>query len=202
MSNLQSVVLTLALSYALVGALLLIVLVYARLHWSAKAVAVIVTSAFYIASFVGARGLLGWATVDRLPAAFKLLQARIVEPHSLEGDPGAIYLWVETLDDGNRPSGVPRAYRLPYRGSLAEKADKAIAEIAAGRPQGGRAADFGDGGGSVLQAAREYITPSTILDTSGGDPSTGGGLLAAPGAGDEVSFTPLLPPRMPPKDEQ
>jgi hypothetical protein len=201
-SNLQSVVLTLALSYALIGALLLIVLVYARLHWSAKAVAVIVTSAFYIASFVGARGLLGWATVDRLPAAFKLLQARIVEPHSLEGDPGAIYLWVETLDDGNRPSGVPRAYRLPYRGSLAEKADKAIAEIAAGRPQGGRAADFGDGGGSVLQAAREYITPSTILDTSGGDPSTGGGLLAAPSAGDEVSFTPLLPPRMPPKDEQ
>jgi hypothetical protein len=201
-SSLQSVVLTLALSYALIGALLLIVLIYARLHWSAKAVAVIVTSAFYIASFVGARGLLGWATVDRLPAAFKLLQARIVEPHSLEGDPGAIYLWVETLDDGNRPSGVPRAYRLPYRGSLAEKADKAIAEIAAGRPQGGRAADFGDGGGSVLQAAREYITPSTILDTSGGDPSTGGGLLAAPGAGDEVSFTPLLPPRMPPKDEQ
>ena len=41
-----------------------------------------------------------------------------------------------------------------------------------------------------------------ILDTSGGDPSTGGGLLAAPRPGDEVSFTPLLPPRMPPKDEQ
>ena len=202
MSSLQSVVLTLSLSYALIGALLLIVLVYARLHWSAKAVAVVVTSAFYIAGFVGVRGLLGWASVDRLPAAFKLLQARIVEPHSLEGDPGAIYLWVETLDDGNRPSGVPRAYRLPYRGSLAEKTDKAMAEIAAGRPQGGRAADFGDGGGSVLQAAREYITPSTILDTSGGDPSTGGGSLAAPREGDEVSFTPLLPPRMPPKDEQ
>jgi hypothetical protein len=201
-SSLQSVVLALSLSYALIGALLLIVLVYARLHWSAKAVAVVLTSAFYIASFVGVRGLLGWASVDRLPVAFKLLQARIVEPHSLEGDPGAIYLWVETLDDGNRPSGIPRAYRLPYRGSLAEKTDKAMAEIAAGRPQGGRAADFGDGGGSVLQAAREYITPSMILDTSGGDPSTGGGLLATPREGDEVSFTPLLPPRMPPKDEQ
>ena len=114
MSSLQSVVLTLALSYALIGALLLIVLVYARLHWSAKAVAVVVTSAFYIASFVGVRGLLGWASVDRLPATFKLLQARIVEPHSLEGDPGSIYLWVEALDEGNRPSGVPRAYRIPY----------------------------------------------------------------------------------------
>ena len=69
MNNLQSVVLTLSLSYALIGALLLAVLVYARLPWSAKAVAVVVTSAFYIASFVGVRGLLGWATVDRLPAA-------------------------------------------------------------------------------------------------------------------------------------
>ena len=168
MNSPQSVVLTLALSYALIGALLLIVLVYARLHWSAKAIAVVVTSAFYIAGFIGVRGLLGWASVDRLPASFKLLQARIVEPHSLEGDPGAIYLWVETLDDGNRPSGVPRAFRIPYSDRLAEKTDKAAGEIAAGRPQGGRAADFGDGGGSVLQAAREYITPSMILDTSGG----------------------------------
>lgn len=108
MNSLQSVILTLSISYALIGALLLIVVVYARLPWSAKAVAVVVTSAFYIASFVGVRGLLGWATVDRLPASFKLLQARIVEPHSLEGDPGSIYLWVETLDEGNRPSGVPR----------------------------------------------------------------------------------------------
>ena len=162
----------------------------------------VVTSAFYIVSFVGVRGLLGWASVDRLPANFKLLQARIVEPHSLEGDPGSIYLWVEALDEGNRPSGVPRAYRIPYSDRLAEKTDRAAGEIAAGRPQGGRAADFGDGGGSVLQAAREYITPSMILDTSGGDPSTGGGLLVAPRPGDEVSFTPLLPPRMPLKDVQ
>lgn len=200
MNNLQSVVLALAIGYALVGALLLIVVVYARLPWSAKAVAVVVTSAFYIASFVGMRGLLGWASVDRLPASFKLLQARIVEPHSLEGDPGSIYLWVEALDEGNRPSGVPRAYRIPYRDKLAEKTDRAMSEIAAGRPQGGRAADFGSGEGGLIEAAREYITPNAIMETSGGDPSTGGGLMAAPRAGDEVSFTPLLPPRMPPKD--
>ena len=161
MSNLQSVVLTLSLSYALIGALLLIVLVYARLPWSAKAVAVVVTSAFYIASFVGVRGLLGWASVDRLPATFKLLQARIVEPHSLEGDPGSIYLWVEALDDGNRPSGIPRAYRIPYSDRLAEKTDKAASEIAAGRPQGGRAADFGDGGGSLLQSGDRSTRPDS-----------------------------------------
>ena len=201
MNSLQSVVLTLSVSYALIGALLLVVLIYARLPWSAKAAVIVVTSAFYIASFIGTRGLLGWASVDKLPATFKLLQARIVEPHSVEGDPGSIYLWIEELDDGNRPSGIPRAYRIPYSDSLAGRTDQATREIAAGRPQGGRAADFGTGEGGLIEAVRAYITPNVVMDTSGGDPSTGGGLIA-PRAGEGVSFTPLLPPRMPPKDQQ
>lgn len=201
MTNLQSVILILSVCYALIGALLLLVLVYARLPWPAKAIAVVVTSAFYVGSFIGARGLLGWASIDALPARFKLLQARIVEPHSLDGDPGSIYLWVETLDADNRPSGVPRAYRLPYTDGLAGKAQHASDQIASGHPQGGRAADFGTGEGGIIDAAREYILPKTIIQTAGGDPSTGE-FKAAQHAGDGVSFTPLLPPRMPPKDEQ
>jgi hypothetical protein len=201
-SNLQSVILTLSISYALIGALLLVVLTYGRLPWPAKAVAVVVTTAFYIVNFVGMRALLGWASIDRLPYSFKLLQARIVEPHSLEGDPGTIYLWVEALDEGNRPSGVPRAYRLPYSASLAEKTDKAQGEIAGGRPQAGRAADFGSGEGGLLEAARQLITPRVVMETAGGDPSTGGAMISVPGAGDGIAFTPLLPPRMPPKDQQ
>ncbi|WP_407180326.1 hypothetical protein [Bradyrhizobium sp. STM 3562] len=202
MTSLQSDILTLSIAYALIGALLLLVLVYARLPWPVKALAVVVTSAFYIVSFIGMRGLLGWASVDRLPASFKLLQARIVEPHSLQGDPGSIYLWVEALDESNRPSGVPRAYRIPYSDSLADKTDKAQSEIAAGHPQGGRAADFGTGEGGLLDAARALITPTAIMETSGGDPSTGGGASSIPQGAEGVSFTPLLPPRMPPKDEQ
>jgi hypothetical protein len=201
MGNLQTVIVTLSVCYALIGALLLLVLVYARLPWQAKAVAVIITSAFYVGSFIGARGLLGWASIDRLPRQFKLLQARIVDPHTVDGDPGAVYLWVETLDDDNRPSGVPRAFRIPYSDKLAEKAQHAADQIAAGHPQGGRAADFGTGEGGVIDAAREYILPKTIIQTAGGDPSTGE-FKAAQHAGDGVSFTPLLPPRMPPKDEE
>ena len=180
MSSLQSVIFTLSVAYALIGALLLVVMVYARLPWQLKAVAVVVTSSFYIASFLGMRGLLGWASLEKLPANFKLLQARIVEPHSLEGDPGSIYLWVEALDDGNRPSGVPRAYRIPYSDRLADKTDKAQTEIAAGRAQGGRAADYGSGEGGMLDSVRAYITPNTIIETSGGDPSSGGGLTVVP----------------------
>ena len=41
MSSLQSVIVTLSIGYALIGALLLLVLVYARLPWQAKAMAVV-----------------------------------------------------------------------------------------------------------------------------------------------------------------
>jgi hypothetical protein len=200
MNSMQSVVITLSIGYALIGALLLVVLVFARLPWPAKVVFVVVTSAFYVAGFYGTRGLLGFASIEKLPATFKLLQVRVVDPHTVEGDPGSIYLWVEALDEDNRPSGIPRSYRLPYTDALAEKVDKAASEVAAGRSQAGRAADFGTGEGGLLEIARQLITPEAILETSGGDPSTGAGLPAAPRAGDGVSFTPLLPPRMPPKD--
>lgn len=202
MNSLQSVVLMLSLSYAVVGALLLVVLGYARVPWSAKAAAVIVTSAFYVANFIAVHGLLGWASDDRLPTSFKLLQSRIVEPHSLEGDSGSIYLWVEALDDTNRPSGVPRAYRIPYNDALAEKTDKAASEITAGHPQGGLAVDYGNGGGGFVATVRKFIAPNVVMDLSGGDPSTGGAAAATPPIGEGVSFTPLLPPRMPPKEEQ
>lgn len=201
MSNLQWVIVTLAVAYAVIGALLLIVLVYARLHWSLKAVAIVLTSAFYVVSFGGMRSLLGWATTDRLPASFKLLSARIVEPHSLEGDPGSIYLWVEQLDQDNRPSAIPRAFRVPYTAALAEKTHAAENEIKAGRLQGGRAADFGGGDGTIMDLVREYITPKTILQTTGGD-STTGEFKPPPAGAQGGVFTPLLPPRMPPKDEQ
>jgi len=202
MDSLESVVVALAVSYALIGALLLAVLTYAPLPWKTKAVAVIVISGFYLVSFGAMRGLLGWASTDSLPASFKLLQTRIVEPHSLEGDPGSIYLWVEALDEDNRPSGIPRAYRLRYSEKLAEMVEHAADQLRRGNPQqGGRAADFGTGTGGLIDAAREYILPKSIIETAGGDPSTGI-FNAGPQAGDGVSFSPLLPPRMPPKDER
>jgi hypothetical protein len=111
-SNLQSVVLTLALSYALIGALLLIVLVYARLHWSAKAIAVVVTSAFYIAKLCRGARLLGWATIDRLLsvqiAAGPYRRAAFAGRRS-----GAIYLWVETSTKATGTGGPGPTASLP-----------------------------------------------------------------------------------------
>lgn len=202
MTNFESVVLALAISYALIGALLLALLLYARLPWPAKAAAIVVTSCFYLVSFFGARGLLGWSSRDPLPPRFKLLHARIVEPHSVEGEPGAIHLWVEALADDNRPSGVPRAYRLPYDAKLAGRTEQAIAASAEGKPQGGRTADFGTGEGGVAEQATRLVTPSTITTTGGGDPSTGSPLDPSfnHGENQSISFGPLAPPLMPKKD--
>ena len=204
MSNLTDVIIWLSIAYALLGVLLLVVCVFARIPWPLKAAAIALTSAFYVVSFFATRGLLGWSSTDPLPPKFKLLGARIVEPHSLEGDPGAIHLWVEALDDDNFPSGVPRAYRLPYDAHLAERTEAAVRASANGVPQGGRTADFGTGQGGNAEATAREATPSTIITTGGGDPSSGGPIdpQLDNQENQAVNFTPLAPPRMPPKDGQ
>jgi hypothetical protein len=201
-SNLADVIIWLSIAYALLGVLLLIICTFARIPWPVKAAAIVLTSAFYVVSFFATRGLLGWSSTDPLPPKFKLLGARIVEPHSLEGDPGAIHLWVEALDDDNFPSGVPRAYRLHYDVHLAEKTEAAIRASADGKPQGGRTADFGSGEGGTAEATAREVTPSTITTTGGGDPSSGGPIdpQSANRENQTINFTPLAPPRMPPKD--
>src|SRR5262249_60781297 len=123
-----------------------------------------------------AQGLRGWSATDPLRPRFKLLHARLVEPHSLAGDPGAIHLWIEAIDEENRPSGVPRAYRLPYDAKLAEKAEAAVKASANGRPQGGRTADVGTGEGGGGQVTAREVTPRAITTTARGDPSAGGPL--------------------------
>lgn len=201
MSDLQSVVLALALSYAVVGALLLALLIYARFSWRLKAALIVLTSTFYVFDFVAARTLLGWASPDRLPPYFKLLEARVVEPHSREGDPGTIYLWVEALGDDNRPIAPPRAYQLPFNPVMADKAEQANAAIREGRPQGGLTDDRGLGAGGAANPVKPHVNQEISTETAGGDPSTGELQGAVPTGGDGLSFTPLLPPRMPPKDQ-
>ena len=141
--SLEGEVLFLSFGYALIGALLLVVVTKARLSWTVKAGAVVVTSAFYVVVFFRTQGLLGWSAPEEPPNRFQLLWARVVEPNIANKTPGAIHIWVESLDDANLPSGVPRAYRLPYSPALAHTIAVARDEIMNGHPQGGRALAFG-----------------------------------------------------------
>ncbi len=140
----------------------------------------VVTSAFYIASFVGVRGLLGWASVDRLPVDLQAA-AGPYRRAALAGRRSGLDL---SLGRGARrrqsaewrPQGLPDS--LPGR---ARGKDRQGHGRNRGRAsQGGRAADLGSGEGGLIEAVREYITPNTIIETSGGDPSTGGGRDGGP----------------------
>jgi hypothetical protein len=203
-TSLTDVIIGLSIAYALLGVLLLVICVFAKIPGPVKAGLIVMTSAFYAVSFFATRGLLGWSSTDPLPPKFKLLGARIVEPHSLAGDPGAIYLWVEALDDDNYPTAVPRAFRLPYNTNLAEKTEAAVKASANGLPQGGRTADYGNGQGGNGEATAREATPSTLTTTGGGDPSSGGPIdpQLDNQENQAVNFTPLAPPRAPDKDDQ
>ena len=198
--SLQANIIGLSLGYALLALLLLLALVRARLPWPLKALAVVVTSCFYVLVFFRSQGLVGWSASDPLPERFQLLWVRSVEPNIANGERGAIHLWVEALDEDNLPSGVPRAYRRPYSTALARKVEKARTEIAAGHPQGGRAAQLGSGDGEVPPGG----PPGALMvgGEPGGDPS-GGGLLDSAfmrGEAEGITFAPLPVPTLPAKD--
>ena len=106
-------ILGLAMAYALLAALLLVVALRARIPWPLKVAMVLVTSVYYSVAFFRIEGLTGWSAPAPLPAQFQLLWARIVEPNPLDRDPGGVHIWVEELDAANLPSGQPRAHRLP-----------------------------------------------------------------------------------------
>lgn len=204
MTGHDQIVLALGLGYALLGVVLLVILVFARLDWRLKAALIVVVSGFYAIDYRQARSLLGWASPDPLPAQFKLLGARIIEPHTFAGDEGAVFLWVEEVDADYFPSGDPRLYRLPYNVNLVERTEAAVRASALGLPQGGRTADFGAGEGGAVEPTNREVTPSSVTVTSGGEPMSGGPsdpqILKDQAHG--VVFSPLPPPRLPPKVAQ
>jgi len=137
----NSVILAISVAYVVMGVLLLGMGLTSRFAWWIKAVAIVVTSAFFIEAFYATRSLLGWPGAGALPHRFQLLWTRVVEPDPKLGDPGAVFLWVEELDDNNVPSGTPRSYRLKYTPPLADRSNKARDEIMSGNPQEGSTED-------------------------------------------------------------
>jgi hypothetical protein len=138
-------VLAISAAYVVLGVLLLAIGLASRFAWWVKAVAIVVTSAFFVEAFFATKSLLGWPRDGQLPPRFQLLWVRVVEPDRKSSNPGAIYLWVEEVDENNIPDGVPRSYRLPYSRPLADRSSKARDEIISGKPQQGSAEEITGG---------------------------------------------------------
>jgi hypothetical protein len=202
-------VLAISAAYVVMGVLSLAFGLTSRLKWWVKAIAIVTMSGFFIAAFFATQSLLGWPGRGALPAKFQLLWARVVEPDPKLADPGAIYFWIEQVDDNNVPSGQPRAYRLPYSRTLADRSIKARDEIMSGHPQQGAAADFDSA--EVPDAGREAETGDDSARTVKRDssepqpgPRVESGALKieidqALAQAQRVEFRAMPPPALPPK---
>ncbi len=138
----MSTVFSVSVAYVVLGVVLLLMGLTSRLPWGVKALAIIVTSAFFVVVFFETRGLLSYPGNGKLPPRFQLLGTRIVEPDHKTGDPGSIYLWVEEIDENNVPKGVPRNIRIAYTGPMADKAQKARDQIMDGQQVAGEAEEM------------------------------------------------------------
>ena len=190
------IVLAISAAYVVIGVLLLNMGLSSRFRWWIKAVAIVVTCAFFIEVFFATKSLLGWPGTGALPPRFQLLWTRVVEPDPKISDPGAIYLWVEELDENNVPSGTPRSYRLRYTPPLADRSLKARDEIMAGNPQEGTANDMeGDDSKANTQEHAEQLNGPNRNEFGTGNIDLDMLIKQA----QQVEFRPLSGPALPAK---
>jgi hypothetical protein len=190
----NTVVLAISVAYVVIAVLLLCMGLTSRFAWWLKGVVIVVTSVFFIESFFATKGLLGWPGTGQLPHRFQLLWTRVVEPDPKISDPGAIYLWVEELDENNVPSGTPRSFKLVYTQPLADRSNKAKDEIMAGNPQEGTASDM---------EGEEMKTEAKLDQMNGPNrPETGISNIDIEmlRQAEAVQFRPLSAPPLPPKN--
>jgi hypothetical protein len=190
-----TVVLAISIAYVVLAVVLLSMGLTSRFAWWLKGAVVVITSVFFIESFFATNSLLGWPGTGTLPHRFQLLWTRVVEPDPKISDPGAIYLWVEELDENNVPSGTPRSFRLHYSVALADKSNKAKDEIMSGNPQEGTASDLDNDDESKTEANQNEINGPN-------HPEAGLSNIAVEmlRQAQAVEFKPLSGPPLPPKN--
>jgi hypothetical protein len=125
-------IVTLTAAYALVAALLAYLLLLSPLHWVFKAVATLSTVALISLTVISVGELRGLPSDGPIPESFRLLWAQVTEPDPLRRERGHVFLWLQTLDKNNFPTGLPRAYQLPYSDDLKIKVNEAMGKIAQG----------------------------------------------------------------------
>lgn len=121
-------------AYVIIALLLLSINLYSNWSWKVKAASIVVTSIFYIITFLSFPPLLGWPTTATLPERFQLIGSYVAQPNKLTGDKGSIYLWVTRFEDLSTQE-KPRAYQLPYSNELHERIINAGSKLNKGIPQ-------------------------------------------------------------------
>lgn len=147
--------------YAGLGALVLYVLISARIPLIFRAGLVALVTGGYFVSWQTWNDIAGWPARAGLPERFLFHAASIVEPDEEHGEPGAIYVWATELGDEG-PQGPPRSYRVAYLKKLHSEIREAEARMRNGLPQIGRKKAGSPGLRNVSGAMRKLGDPQTF----------------------------------------
>lgn len=135
------VIIALAVSFSILIALLIIAVLASRLPIILRGLLTILAISLMFVTYWGVAEIRGLPSDTAPPELFRMHWARIVEPNKISGENGSIFLWVEALDEDNYPSGLPRAYQLPYTPELANAVERAMAAISGGEEVAGEIAE-------------------------------------------------------------
>ncbi|MZR14956.1 hypothetical protein GQE99_18195 [Maritimibacter sp. DP07] len=154
-------ILTLAVAYAFVVALALLVLLQSRFPLILRAGLTVMTVALIFLTYRGIGEIRGLPSDSAPPERFRLYWAQVDEPDKVSGDPGTIFLWIRELDEEHYPVGQPRAHKLPYSEELAALVMEAQREIAKGEDIAGEVEDAED------EDTAEELAQETQSETGG-----------------------------------
>jgi len=127
-------ILLLVAANVVVLALLILVLLFSRLHWLLRLLLVLIVSGSYWVAYQGWDRAQGWPSHNSVPEKFLLHGAVIEEPNKEEGVTGTIFLWVTDLTE-HKPAKQPRAYVMPYSKRLHTAAQEALRQMRNGELQ-------------------------------------------------------------------
>jgi len=148
-------------AYALVAALLLLLLLATRLPFVLKTLATFATCGMILWTYQAVGDLRGLPADSEPPARFKLHWARVVEPNLLMKEKGHVFLWLEELDELNFPTGLPRAYALAYDSELVKKVQVAMGKIQDGEEVSGTISDAAQEISETAEALAEKVKEGT-----------------------------------------
>lgn len=164
-----TVILTLAVGFALLAFLMLCLLMYSSLSRRAKLALVGLVTFSYFGAYQALSETQGWATAEELPPRFVLLAAVIEEPVK-DKSKGEIFVWVQPILE-NKPAGEPRAYRFAYEKGLHSLFENAMKQARNGNSQmgtlrprkGPKGSIFGKPGGNMADRIRISDLPAPQL---------------------------------------
>lgn len=186
------VVIGLSVAYAAVALLLGLVVLSARIPVLVRVLSTFSVVGLAFFTYWGTSEIRGLPSDTYPPNLFQMHWARIVEPNKMTDEPGSIFLWLEELDEDNYPSGLPRAYRLPFTPELADAVQAALAAIAGGE----------EVAGEIEEDAADLETSERLaleITTDGGSNNSTVGERVIPVDFGDISFSPLPAPETPEK---